>query len=52
MTLQDKDCLCCGGTGMGYSHEPRSCGACRGRGSLLHTIDEQAEPENESTEKD
>ena len=29
------DCPDCRATGIGYNHEPRSCGRCAGRGSLL-----------------
>ena len=33
--LEPEDCYMCAGTGIGYSHEPRSCGVCGGRGYLL-----------------
>lgn len=33
--IYTKDCPDCQGTGIGYSHEPRSCGRCRGLGFLM-----------------
>jgi hypothetical protein len=33
--IDDTDCPDCRGTGIGYNHEPHSCGRCKGRGYLI-----------------
>lgn len=38
--LELEDCSNCRGTGIGYNHEPRSCGRCKGRGYLLQEEEE------------
>ena len=36
--IEDWDCPDCRGTGIGYNHEPNSCGTCSGRGYLMREV--------------